>query len=108
MTATAGDNDLDVSEAAALRYAVQRLSRRLKRQAQYGLTTSQISALTTIERQGDLSMARLRELEQSSKSTLTRVVAGLESEGYTLGALGGSGRRPRVCGLAHSRWPRYS
>ncbi|CUR58485.1 conserved hypothetical protein [metagenome] len=70
----------DVADATALRYAVQRLSRRLRRQAQYGLTVTQISTLTTVERHGSIPMARLRDAEQTSKSALTRVVARLEHD----------------------------
>lgn len=70
------------TEAAALRYAVDRLSRRLRKQVDSGLTASRSSLLATVERHGVVSMARLRAIEQTGKSTLTRLVAGLESEGY--------------------------
>lgn len=70
------------SDAAALRYAVQRLSRRLRRRGDDGLTASQASALATVERHRRLRLGAFARHEQVGKSTLTRVVAKLEAAGY--------------------------
>ena len=65
----------DASEVAALSQAVHRLSRRLRKRADLHLTASQISALTTVERHGELRLGELARLEQIGKSTMTRLVA---------------------------------
>ncbi|CUR58407.1 putative Transcriptional regulator, MarR family [metagenome] len=70
------------TEAAALRYAAQRLTRRLRKQVHNSPSPSRMSLLSTVERHGSISMARLRDLEQVSKSTLTRLVARVESDGH--------------------------
>ena len=72
----------DASEVAALSQAVHRLSRRLRKRADLHLTASQISALTTVERHGELRLGELARLEQIGKSTMTRLVSKLEAAGY--------------------------
>jgi DNA-binding MarR family transcriptional regulator len=74
--------DIDLSAAAALSQSIQRLSRRLRKRAQLQLSASQISALTTVEKHGELRLGELARLEQIGKSTMTRLVSRLESEGY--------------------------
>jgi DNA-binding MarR family transcriptional regulator len=69
-------------EVAALGQAVHRLSRRLRKRADLDMTASQISALTTIERHGELRLGELGRLEQIGKSTMTRLVSKLEDAGY--------------------------
>ncbi|RDH75918.1 MarR family transcriptional regulator [Mycolicibacterium moriokaense] len=73
---------IDASQAAALGQAVHRLSRRLRKRADLQLTASQTSALTTVERHGELRLGELARLEQISKSTMTRLVSKLEEAGY--------------------------
>ena len=46
------------------------------------LTQPQISALTTVERHGELRLGELARLEQIGKSTMTRLVSKLEDAGY--------------------------
>ncbi len=72
----------DAPEVAALGQAVHRLSRRLRKRADLDLTASQISALTTVERHGELRLGELGRLEQVGKSTMTRLVSKLEDAGY--------------------------
>jgi DNA-binding MarR family transcriptional regulator len=72
----------DAPEVAALSQAVHRLSRRLRKRADLHLTASQNSALTTVERHGELRLGELARLEQISKSTMTRLVSKLEAAGY--------------------------
>ena len=69
-------------EVAALGQAVHRLSRRLRKRADLALTASQTSALTTVERHGELRLGELARLEQIGKSTMTRAVTKLEDAGY--------------------------
>ena len=72
----------EAQEVAALSQAVHRLSRRLRKRADLHLTASQTSALTTVERHGELRLGELARLEQIGKSTMTRLVAKLEAAGY--------------------------
>jgi DNA-binding MarR family transcriptional regulator len=72
----------DVTEVAALGQAVHRLSRRLRKRADLDLTASQISALTTVERHGELRLGELGRLEQIGKSTMTKLVSKLEDADY--------------------------
>jgi DNA-binding MarR family transcriptional regulator len=76
------DGHVEESTAAALSQSIHRLSRRMRKRAQLQLTASQMSALTTVERHGELRLGELTRLEQIGKSTMTRLVAKLEDEGY--------------------------
>jgi DNA-binding MarR family transcriptional regulator len=69
------------ANVAPLRLATLRLARRLRKHAGLGLTPSQQSALTTLERRGSMRVGQLAEREQVSKSTVTRLVARLEDLG---------------------------
>jgi DNA-binding MarR family transcriptional regulator len=64
-----------------LRLSLFRLSRRLRKRSEIGLTPSQQSAMSTIERHGPVRLSRLGELEQINKSSVTRLVAKLEARG---------------------------
>ena len=70
------------STAAALSQSIHRLSRRLRKHANLQLTASQMSALTTVERHGELRLGELGRLEQVGKSTMTRLVSKLTDAGY--------------------------
>jgi DNA-binding MarR family transcriptional regulator len=67
---------------AALSQSIHRLSRRLRKHAQLPLTASQVSALTTVERHGELRLGEFGRLEQVGKSTMTRLVSKLVEAGY--------------------------
>lgn len=70
---------IDPKLASELRLAVMRLTRRLRRErADDSLTTTQVSALATIERSGAISLGELASLEYVQPPSMTRVVAGLE------------------------------
>jgi DNA-binding MarR family transcriptional regulator len=71
--------------AAALSQSIHRLSRRLRKHARLQLTASQMSALTTVERHGELRLGELGRLEQVGKSTMTRLVSKLADAGDTYG-----------------------
>ena len=69
-------------DAARLRVAIARLSRRLRRHEIAGLTPTQLSALSTVERSGPLRLGDLAAAEGIAPSTLTRLVTVLEERGY--------------------------
>jgi DNA-binding MarR family transcriptional regulator len=69
---------LDASEAARLRLVTMRLARRLRQQAPEGVTPSQLSAMSTLDRAGAMTMGELAAAERVQPPTMTRIVAGLE------------------------------
>jgi DNA-binding MarR family transcriptional regulator len=69
-------------DAARLRQAFARLSRRLRRHQQAGLTPTQLAALYTVEQAGPLRLSDLAAAEGIAPSTLTRLVAALDERGY--------------------------
>jgi DNA-binding MarR family transcriptional regulator len=69
-------------DAARLRQAIARLSRRLRRHQLAGLTPTQLAALYTVEQSGPLRLSDLAAAEGIAPSTLTRLVAVLEERGY--------------------------
>jgi DNA-binding MarR family transcriptional regulator len=69
-------------DAARLRQAIARLSRRLRRHQLAGLTPTQLAALYTVEQSGPLRLSDLAAAEGIAPSTLTRLVAVLEERGH--------------------------
>jgi DNA-binding MarR family transcriptional regulator len=67
--------------AARLRVSATRLARLLRRQGDTGLSPSQISALTSVELHGPLTLGALADHERVAPPTITRVVAKLEEAG---------------------------
>lgn len=81
-SATADRTDQDALEMAArLRLSATRLARRLRQQADSGLTPSQLSALATISKVGPLTLGALADHERVAPPSITRVVAKLEEAG---------------------------
>ena len=79
---TQADRAASVPElASSLRLRVMRLSRKLRRQAGSGLSASLLSALTTVERHGPMTIGKLSEAEQVKPPTMTKVVASLIEQG---------------------------
>lgn len=74
-----GDADIDdeVELAARLRVAVARLARQLRQRTMGGLTPSQLSCLTSVERMEPVRLAELAAREAVAPPTLTRIVAAL-------------------------------
>ena len=70
--------------AARLRLAVTRLARRLRQGAEAGVTPSMLSALSSAERQGSLTMRDLCHAEQVQPPTMTRIVAALVEAGLVV------------------------
>jgi DNA-binding MarR family transcriptional regulator len=67
--------------AARLRLGVTRLARRLRQEAEAGVTPSMLSALSSAERRGSLTMRELCHAEQVQPPTMTRIVAALVEAG---------------------------
>jgi len=72
----------DPSEVAArLRLSATRLARRLRQEADAGLTPSQLSALAVVDCKGPLTLGSLAEHERVAPPSITKVVTRLEAEG---------------------------
>jgi DNA-binding MarR family transcriptional regulator len=71
----------DVELASRLRLGVTRLARKLRQEAEPGLTPSQLSALSAVERGGRLTVGELCGLEQVQPPTVSRLVATLVQAG---------------------------
>ena len=75
-------SSVDPAQVDALRLAVIRLDRKLRKNAHVGeVTASQLSALFSLDRNGPFRIGELARREQIGKSTATRLVAGLEAKG---------------------------
>lgn len=79
--------------ADRLRLVVTRLARRLRQQAEVGISPTQHSALATIERQGRLTLGELAVLEQVQPPTVTAAVGRLEEQGLVTRTVDTSDRR---------------
>jgi DNA-binding MarR family transcriptional regulator len=80
--ATASASSVSTLAAAGrLRLSVTRLNRLLRRNAETGLSPSQLSALATIERHGPMTLGALAEHERVAPPSVTKVVAKLEAAG---------------------------
>ena len=72
----------DAAQVDALRLAVIRLERKLRKSVGGGeVTPSQVSALFCLDRHGPFRIGELARREQIGKSTVTRLVATLETKG---------------------------
>jgi len=71
----------DAEMAARLRLAILRMSRRLRQQVAGGVTSSQVSALATVERLGTPTLGELASSEQVQPPSMTKIVVGLEGAG---------------------------
>jgi DNA-binding MarR family transcriptional regulator len=69
-------------DVARLRVAIARLSRRLRKHDLAGLTQTQLSALSTVDKAGPVRLGELAAAERIAPSTLTRLVTALEELGY--------------------------
>lgn len=70
------------SEVAALHEVSLLLTRRLRKHSETELTLSQMSALSTLRRNGAMRVGDLAQREQISKSSATKLVAKLEEMDY--------------------------
>jgi DNA-binding MarR family transcriptional regulator len=102
MTTVTPGNSVDVGPgtpgsetelAARLRLAVTRLSRKLRQQVGGGWTSSQMSALATVERLGTPTLGELAASEQVRPPSMTRIVVGLEGAGLVTRRVDAEDRR---------------
>src|SRR5919201_4498528 len=70
--------------AGRLRLVVARTARRLRQEADGGLSPSLIAALSTVDRHGPLTPSRLAEIERVQRPTATRLVTNLEQQGLVV------------------------
>src|SRR5581483_2046759 len=70
-----------VAIAGRLRIGVTRLNRLLRRQADTGLTPSQLSALATVEHHGAMTLGALAEHERFAPPSITTLANKLEGLG---------------------------
>lgn len=87
------------SETSTLRYAVQRLSRRLRRHAGEELTAPHAATLSAIARHGRMRLGDLARHEQIGNSTMTRLIARLEESGLLTRGTDANDRRGFVVEL---------
>jgi DNA-binding MarR family transcriptional regulator len=78
---------------ARLRLAITRSARRLRQEADAGLSPSLTAALATVERHGPLTPSRLAELEAIQRPTATRLVARLQEDRLITRTLDADDRR---------------
>jgi DNA-binding MarR family transcriptional regulator len=64
--------------AGRLRLVVARLARRLRQEADAGVTVSQLSALATLSRSGPVTLGELAAMEGVQPPSMTKIVAALE------------------------------
>jgi DNA-binding MarR family transcriptional regulator len=76
------DQPRQAVDVARLRVAIARLSRRLRKHELAGLTPTQLSALSTVDKAGPVRLGDLAAAERIAPSTLTRLVSALEESGY--------------------------
>jgi DNA-binding MarR family transcriptional regulator len=79
--------------AARLRVSATRLARQLRQESEPALTPSQLSALTSVERHGPLTLGRLAEQERVAPPSVTKIVAKLEEAGLVERRLDETDRR---------------
>lgn len=91
--------DLAVDEvAAALRLSTTRLARRLRAEADMGLTPSLLSALAVVHVHGPLTLGAVAQLEGIAPPTVTKIVTKLQDQGLVERITDPSDRR--VCRVA--------
>jgi DNA-binding MarR family transcriptional regulator len=79
--------------AARLRLSATRLARILRRQADTGLSPSQLSALATVEHHGPMTLGALADHENVAPPSVTKVVTILETQGLVSRAAHASDKR---------------
>src|SRR5438445_899847 len=70
-----------------------RLARRLRQQADGDVTPSQISALSSVDRLGPVTLGELSAVERVQPPSMTRIVAGLEEQGLVTREIDPNDRR---------------
>ena len=91
--------ELDPDDITRLRLAVLRMARRLRQQGRGDITPSQLSALSTIDRAGPLSLGELASAENVAPPTISRIVGALEGEDYVTRTIDETDRRSALVGI---------
>jgi DNA-binding MarR family transcriptional regulator len=76
-----------------LRLAVLRLSRRLRQQTVGDISPSQLSALSSIAKHGEVSLGALATIERIAPPSMTRIAARLEEHGLVTRRVDAADRR---------------
>jgi DNA-binding MarR family transcriptional regulator len=76
-----------------LRLTVMHLARRLRQEAGADITLSQLSALSTVERRGPVSLKELAEVERITPPSMTRISTCLEERGLVMRTVDAADRR---------------
>ena len=77
-------SDAPAELAASLRLSATRLARRLRQEADAGLSPSALSALAVIHNYGPLTLGALAEHERVAPPSITKVVSKLEADGLVI------------------------
>jgi DNA-binding MarR family transcriptional regulator len=88
-TTVATDTDL----APRLRLGVMRMARRLRQQSAGDISASALSALSTIDHRGPITLGALAGFERVSPPSMTRIVTGLEEQGLVTRQVDAADRR---------------
>lgn len=75
------NDTVDRETVTRLRIALLRIGRRLRQRTHTGVTPSQLSALSMVERRGPLTLGELAALENVQPPSISRIVGALEGEG---------------------------
>ncbi|HLY82704.1 MAG TPA: MarR family transcriptional regulator [Acidimicrobiales bacterium] len=84
---------MTASLPSQLRLVVMRLARRLRQEAVGAITASQLSALSTVEWRGPLSLGELADIERIAPPSMTRIAARLEERGWVERTVDAADRR---------------
>ena len=100
-TTTLTSTDVDPELIGALRVGVMRLARRLRQERSGSdLTLTQLSALGTLSRYGDLTLGELAAIEKVKPPSMTRTVNCLQDAGLVTRTAHESDGRQVVVGLS--------
>jgi DNA-binding MarR family transcriptional regulator len=83
-TPTTARPEADASLVAGLRLVVMRLARRLRQQSEGDVTASRLSALSSINRLGPITLGELAGVEKVQPPSMTKIVAKLEEQGFVV------------------------
>ena len=86
----------DPDDATRVRLGIVRLARRLRQEADSGLSASQLSCLASVERDGPIALGALAGLERVAAPTITGIVARLADDGLLARSGDPSDRRSKL------------
>lgn len=80
-------------EVSRLRLVIGRLGRRLRQEVEVDVTPSQLSALATLDCNGEVTIGELASIEHIRPPTMTRIIGALEEQGLVKRSQDPSDRR---------------